>query len=1475
MAPVLAEAFELRGRLHCETGNLTEAEQDFLTQQRHARATGPAYLVALGSEHLASLALIRGDAAGALDHLEAAATAFREQGDDPAAIRVLLQLATFYSDLKRWNSAEQALADALPRAQRASDLESLARLELIRAQMAIDRSNVERARGSAERALELARRTENAALAAQSVVMTGIVARELGDLDRALRLFDDAERQGTAVDDVMLLGELACERAEVLARGADHRRTLRALNRAYRILARLLGQTGPVDRARRLRRLEATFLDVARRWAQRIEAVDHDTSGHVTRVADLTCEIARRMGVDPASLFGYRVGAYLHDIGKLAIPATILNKRGRLTADEWATVKRHPAAGAEMLAEADFPWEVRPIVESHHECWDGSGYPHGRLGEEIPLAARIFSVADVYDALVTRRSFKEALPGDEAIEVMRRDVGRQFDPAVFHVFEDVMREGVPIPGVASAASLVPPPPAPPVPLTDDALTGVAEITSWSDRASRMLAERRGTDARAALLLVDIDDFARVNSAYGRLQGDDVLWAVAKVLQRGIRSGDLIGRRGGDEFVVLLPDTAADVAAEIAERLREAVAGLRCARRDAPEETLVLSATIAVASAPQDGESIEALLAVLDRSLFRARREGRNRVALADRSEPERARHQLDFSAFIGREDELRTLVAQLDMAARGEPRFVSVGGEAGIGKTALVRQLEPEVRLRNGWLALGQASADAAGGPLAPWAGAIARIVELGGAGDRSWPALSQLVPGHIPRFDAAGDATPAMLQQEVVAFVRRAARERTLVLVLEDMHLAAPASWAVLDALLTGLDDERLLVIYTMRPEVPAGAVEWRRRLQQHARSTHLQLRRFGQDDVRRWVRAVFHDAAPGDDVARWVYEYAEGVPLLTLHLLRAGCEDGTIWYGGTRWEWRAPDPHAVASGVGWVLERRLDRLSPKSRTILSWAAVMHGALTLELLVSVTGVTESEARTAIDEGLSASILTVLGDPAEGRFGFRHPQLVEACLRRMPERQRQQIHDLAARVLELRSPSAVEAIAAHYHAAGNDAAALAYAMGAAERALGACAHDAALSALQVAQRYTSSSRELAALRVRHAEVAVQAGRYAHAESLCDLALEWLDRQPADAVTVRARRLREWVQFRRGKAAGRVAESLRLQVDDAAATAPAEAASTALVAANCAIERAEWPVAAAFARRALESAVGAHAEPVQADSLLVLGIAEQAETPELGVTRLRQAVDRGLALGDPWRGARALHALGEALARQEASAEGEDLLVTALERARASHHAPLAALVSRSLGILRARQGNFDEARHWLGDAERLFTTMEDEPARVLTLLAGAVALRDAGARERAYAQFDAVARRARDLEIPWMELVATAGAALSNGGADAEGTQARWKRTTELVAEARPDWWFAGRELVDAFAVRMALAAGHPSVAHDLFQRAARRLDGVDAFGSAWLVAECGQELQRAGLRSVERTRLEAADRARRLGFRALAGQLS
>ena len=1476
MAPVLAELHELRGRLRCSSGALDVAREEFPLLQQHASRAEMPWLVALGHEHLASIAIVQQEWVEAIGELERAATIYREGSARDDLTRVLIHLATLYVDLRRWTAAEHALADLHARAGAGAggDPATVARLELVRAQMAIDRSNAARARMSAERALDQARRSDDPVLLAEAVAMSALVARELGDAARALQLIEDAERLARTHDDTMLAGELACARVEALARRDDHRVTLHALNGAYRALVRLLGEPGPIDRARRLRRLEAEFVQVTRRWAQRFEGLDHDTAGHVDRVADLTCEIARRMGVDPASLLGYRVGAYLHDLGKTAVPPGILNKRGRLTPEEWAAVKRHPAAGAELLAGTDLPWEVRPIVEGHHECWDGSGYPHGRAGEEIPLAARITCVADVYDALITRRPFKHALGSDEAIEVMRRDVGRQFDPAVFRVFEDVLREGIAIPGVTSPAS-VRPEITTEDELVDDPLTGVVEFASWSRRAATMLAARRSAANDACLLLIDVDDFARVNTTYGRLQGDDVLWAAAKVLQRGLRAGDLIGRRSGDEFVVLLPETSLEVTLEVAERLRAGVAELRCARRAAPDEALSVTVSIAVAHAPTDGETVAALLAAADRAHFAASRTGSNQVIGVTAPEPSRGAAALDFSAFTGREDELRQVASYLDQAVGGEPRAVTVSGEAGVGKTAFVRQLAAEVRLRSAWMVTGQATGDGVAGALAPWAGAITKLVELGGTGDRAWLALPHWLPGVFPQHDpTATEPSLAQIQQEIVAFVRRATRTQPLVLVLEDMHLAPAGSWAVLDALVSGVDDERLLVLTTMRPEVQPGAVEWRRRVHQHARHASVTLRRFGLDDVRRWIRAVFHDAAPGDDVARWAFELSEGIPRLVLHLLRAGCEDGTIWYGGTRWEWQPPADGTPSSGVGFVLERRLERVNASTRTMLATAALLQPDLTIELLVSVLGIPEGEARRALDDAIGASVLVPVTAPgAATTYDFTHPHLRDACLRGTPERQRQHVHDVAARVLELRAPTSVATIAAHYHAAGNDAAAFDYASQAAERGMAHGAHDLALSALQVAQRYAASSEDLATLRVRHAEIAVAAGQYGTAASLCDLALEWLDRQPTNAVTMRGRVVREWVQWRRGRGASRAAEGFRGLVDESARVAPETVAPAALAAAEVAIARAAWPEAMALARRAADAAMGN--ESVLASASLRHGEGEYAERPGAGLTRLREAASRSERTGDLGLRALASLTLGSALDRDAISAESEALLTQALEHARSAHDAALTAAISRALGMHRGRQGASVESRQWFGDAERLFTTLEDEPGRVITLLQGARLLRDQGEREDAYRQFAGVARRAREIDLAWVELAALAGAALSNGGAATEDGQERWHRASQLISEARPDWWFPGRELVDAFAVQVALVGGQSGAAFDLFLRARRRSEELDPWAAAWLVAECAPPLEAAGVRSLVTTRRDAAEQARRRGFALLGASLN
>ena len=1473
MEVATAEALELRGCIRWLDGQRTAAREDFIEVQRLATTCGRPRLAALAASHLADLAVLEDRLGEAVALCEAALEGFRVVGDEDGVATSAARLAGCYADLKRWNAAEQAFAAAASAATARHSEPLLAAIELGRAEMALDRANIERAHAATDRALELARRLDDRALVARALLVAGIVARELGDLPRAERHLEQAARLADEAEDLLLVAETARELADLLARCDRHTQAMPALNRAYRALAQLRVRGVGGEAARRMRRLEGGFVEVVRRLAQRIEGKDHATTGHCDRVADLTCEIARRMGVEPHALPWYRVGAYLHDIGKLEIPPTILNKSGRLSPEEWALVKRHPVAGAEMLHDIDLPWEVRPIVESHHECWDGSGYPHGLAGEEIPLAARIFTVADVYDALVSRRSFKVALPHDEALDVMRRDVGRQFDPAVFKVFEEVVREGIAIPGVTSPSSMpLRVEPRDP-PILDDALTSVADRASWSHRAARLLATRRGADEPVALLLLDVDHFTRVNSAYGRLQGDDLLWAIAKVLQRGLRTGDLIGRRGGDEFLVLLPGTTPPVALEIAERLRDSCARLRCARRDAPGQELAISVSIAIASAPAEGESIEALVAAADRALYRAKRDGRDRVVVADHADSTASRTQLDFGAFVAREEELRTLVGQLDLANRADARLVFVDGEEGIGKTALVRHLEPEIRLRTGTLVTAQCLDGDQASPYAPWTDVLSRLHADGHIAVDAWRALPQLIPGL--QGDGDGDEwalTPSLLQEEIVRAVRRVARERLLVLVFEDVQWADPASWAVLTALLAALDGERLFIVLTLRPDEARAAADWRRRLTQHVRTTHLALRRFSVEELRRWTQVVFRDADPGDEFPRVLHGYTEGIPLQVVQVLHALADAGGIWYGGTRWEWRPLAGAALPPGVAYVLERRLQRLSPAARAILATAAVLGSPFSVELLLATANAADGQVAAALDEGESAAVVSVHRD---GEYAFTHDLLTEAVLRDVPERQRQRLHEITARLLELRAPSSVSEIAGHYHAAGLDAEAFRYARLAAERAASVFAHDAALESLQLAQRYAPSGRDLALLRVQLAERAHDAGRYDSAEGWCDLALEWLGRNPAaDDLSLAARALRERARAHRGKAPLRALEGLRALVAAGDARAPQILADVQLAAATLALDVADWPLATTLASRVTSASDDDATSAQLADARQLLAAARYGTAPAEALALARDAAARGAASGNRLVAARTSLTLGDLYLRAGHLVHADEALGEALDAARGAHSAPLAAAVSRSLAELRGRQGSYGEALQWLGDAERIFSALGDPPERLRTTLLAAHVARDLGERGRAHSLYDTATSEAHSLDVAWIELAALAGAALTNGGPDAPSTARRWERANQIISTAPPDWWFPGRELIDALGVQLALVAGHSGAAFDLFARALQRLEVVDPYAGAWMVAECADTLERRGFPAIAVTRRIARERAQAHAFAPLLARL-
>jgi len=200
--------------------------------------------------------------------------------------------------------------------------------------------------------------------------------------------------------------------------------------RSYRTyLSRLEAQKKHAEEiaALHLRTIEALSLA--------IEAKDHTTHDHLRRVQVYAVEIAKDLGLDQDQLNAIRAAAMLHDIGKLAVPEHILSKPGRLTPEEFEKMKIHPIVGAEILDRVQFPYPVVPIVRSHHEKWDGTGYPHGLKSEAIPVGARILSAVDCFDALASERPYRQALSPQESMKALTAEKGRSFDPRVVEIME--------------------------------------------------------------------------------------------------------------------------------------------------------------------------------------------------------------------------------------------------------------------------------------------------------------------------------------------------------------------------------------------------------------------------------------------------------------------------------------------------------------------------------------------------------------------------------------------------------------------------------------------------------------------------------------------------------------------------------------------------------------------------------------------------------------------------------------------------------------------------------------------------------------------------------------------------------------------------------------------------------------------------------------------------------------------------------
>ena len=330
---------------------------------------------------------------------------------------------------------------------------------------------------------------------------------------------------------------------------------------------------------RRREQMEKLSLQVLRTLSTTIETKDEYTRGHSHRVGEYAALIARELGWSQEEIINLKNTADLHDIGKIGVPDTILNKPTKLTEDEYIIIKDHTVIGAEILKNITLIPHAAEVARSHHERYDGTGYPDGLKGEDIPLYARVIAVADSYDAMSSRRIYRSALSRQEICEEIRSNQGKQFDPVIAEVFLRLLTEDRL--QVQEADSTTPENADQPnmefeigkfvsdimqtMKAQEDSenfdfLTGLPMRNAGEKLAARLMEEHDG-----CLIFMDMDNLKQINDIYGQKAGDRALKVFGSILASQ-KADAAACRLGGDEFLLFVPDISRDASAQLVKNI---------------------------------------------------------------------------------------------------------------------------------------------------------------------------------------------------------------------------------------------------------------------------------------------------------------------------------------------------------------------------------------------------------------------------------------------------------------------------------------------------------------------------------------------------------------------------------------------------------------------------------------------------------------------------------------------------------------------------------------------------------------------------------------------------------------------------------------------------------------------------------------------------------------------------------------------
>jgi len=409
-----AEALNTLGVTELTAGSLEDARRTFLRAVElggSSRALG-----ARVEQNLGILANIQGELDEAIRRYRRSLESYRACEDLNGCAIAYHNLGMVSADRELFDDADDYFRESLALAERVGDVYLHGLCLVNHGEVDVARQRFENARQSAEAALAIFDQLGAGGPKADAYRVIGTVYRETGRPALAESRLRSAIDLAVAAGSALSEAEATRELALLYQSQERNQEALRLLTTAYRLFRRMDARADLVNVGGKVAELEGAYLAVVRAWGRSIESSDTYTYGHCERVARDAVAVARLLGFDEQEETTILVGAYLHDLGQVQVPHEILHKRGRLSPEELAVMRTHPILGVELLADVEFPWDIKPIIRWHHERYDGSGYPDGLVGDTIPLSAQIVGILDVYDALTTPRGYQAPLPKQQAIE---------------------------------------------------------------------------------------------------------------------------------------------------------------------------------------------------------------------------------------------------------------------------------------------------------------------------------------------------------------------------------------------------------------------------------------------------------------------------------------------------------------------------------------------------------------------------------------------------------------------------------------------------------------------------------------------------------------------------------------------------------------------------------------------------------------------------------------------------------------------------------------------------------------------------------------------------------------------------------------------------------------------------------------------------------------------------------------------------